>query len=182
MTSFATASSGLARVVQGLGASHNQGESEYLILGVGYDHKLVNEVVKEKDGASVIPLFSFPSLGADMYQQSVLRSSEAGEVTKGNEWITRRTFAPANDPFAVASVLQEIVAGIDAGKTAAQNIYLSPLSTKAQAVGFVFYYLLEGRQRGAMSIILPESRTYSRETSKGLKRLWLYTLEFPSQP
>lgn len=179
LTPFATASSGVARVVQGFGGSHNSGEPEHLILGVGYDHKLVNEVVKERDGASVVPLFSFPSLSADMYQQSVLRSSEAGEVTRAQGWVTNRRFAPANDPFAVAEVLRDIVRGIDSQPfSVLPNIYLAPLATKAQAVGFVFYYLREGRDRGAMSLVLPESRSYSRETSKGLKRLWSYTLEF----
>ena len=57
------------------------------------------------------------------------------------------------------------------------NLYLSPLATKAQAIGFVLFYLTECENKST-SIIFPFSQTYERETSVGLSRVWLHTLEF----
>lgn len=111
-----------------------------------------------------------------MYQQSAERASQSGDVAIERDWIANRKFAPANDPFSTAGVVGDIVAGIDKTGIPA-NIYLSPLSTKVQALGFAIYWQLEGRSRGATTILLPECLTYSRETSVGLKRLWTYTVE-----
>jgi len=149
--------------------------TDYLIIGAGYDHKLISEVTNQKD-ITVYPLFAFPSLSPDFYQQSALRASESGAVALEPAWIVNRRFAPANDPFSTASILHDIVYEIDR-KNVHANIYLSPLSTKVQALGFALYWQLEGKARGAVTMLLPECLTYSRETSSGLKRLWTYTIE-----
>lgn len=178
-TPFSTTTSGSVRPVMGmLGSGANNGK-DHLIIGVGYDHKLIGEVSSNKDDATVYPVFGFPSLGPDMYQQSAIRASESGDIAYDAKWITNRSFAPANDPFATAGVISEIVRGIDRSGQLA-NIYLSPLSTKAQTLGFAIYWICEGRQRNAVTMLLPECETYSRETSVGLKRLWLYEVELPS--
>ena len=60
------------------------------------------------------------------------------------------------------------------------NIYLCPLSTKAQVVGHAYYWWKEGQyqtSRGMINIVLPMCTSYKRETSIGLKRVWQYTLE-----
>ena len=175
-TLFSTASSGNPRTLQGMYGSNNNGD-DHLIINVGYDHKLIGEVVDNKEGASIFPIFSFPSLSADMYQQSALRSSKAGGVALSSGWTNNRHFSPANDPFANAAVISKIIKVIDSQCDNA-NIYLTPLSTKIQALGAALYWVLEGKARGGVSILLPECLTYSRETSSGLKRLWSYEVEF----
>lgn len=175
-TPFSTTTSGLVRPIRGLASIDGSSEKDQLILGVGYDHKLISEVVGNKDDSEVYPIFGFPSLGADMYQQSALRASASGEIARGSQWVSNRRFAPANDPFATAETIAEIIRRIDA-KYGRPNVYLSPLSTKAQTLGFAIYWQLEGVHRGGVSVLMPECLTYSRETSTGLKRLWLYDVE-----
>jgi hypothetical protein len=111
-----------------------------------------------------------------MYQQSAVRASQSGDIALEGDWVSNRKFAPANDPFSTASILSEIVREIDR-KGDLANIYMSPLSTKAQALGFAIYWQLEGKARDATIMLMPECLTYSRETSVGLKRLWTYTIE-----
>lgn len=177
-TSFSTRTSGVVRPVRGTGGRPNPSARNVLVIGVGYDSKLISEVAAHKDGAEVYPLFAFPSLSPDMYQQSAIRAaSGSGEVAVPEQWITKRRFAPANDPFSTAAVIRSIVDEVDRQGVLA-NIYLSPLATKVQTLGFALYWQLEGRLRGDVSILLPECTTYSRETTTGIKRLWSYTVEF----
>lgn len=175
-TAFSTTTSGVVRPVRGMAGSNHSTAQDFLIIAVGYDHKLISEVATYKDNSKVYPIFAFPSLSADMYQQSAIRAADSGEVALDVGWISNRKFAPANDPFATAAVVDEVVKEIDK-KVPRANIYLSPLSTKVQALGFALYWQLVGRQRGGVTVLLPECLTYSRETSSGLKRLWAYEVE-----
>ena len=170
-TAFSTRTSGAVR------PSPDPSARNVLVIGVGYDSKLISEVAAHKDGAEVYPLFAFPSLSPDMYQQSAIRAASSGEVAVPEQWITKRRFAPANDPFSTAAAVRAIVDEVDR-QGAPANIYLSPLATKVQTLGFALYWQLEGRLRRGTSILLPECSTYSRETTTGLKRLWSYTVEF----
>lgn len=180
-TIFSTKTTGVTRPVSGMAGSTNTNGKDFLIIAVGYDHSLVSEVTNHKDNSIVYPLFGFPSLSPDMYQQSAIRSAESGEVTLQTSWTTNRRFAPANDPFSTARSISEIVADIDK-KDPLANIYLSPLSTKIQTLGFAIFWCLEGRKRGATTVLIPECSTYSRETSSGLKRLWTFTVELLGNP
>lgn len=175
-TTFSTSTSGQPRPVRGMSGSNYSNGSDYLILGVGYDHKLISEIANTKDNATIYPVFSFPSLSPDMYQQSAIRASDSGAQALESSWVTNRRFAPANDPFATAEIISEITHEIYQIDSKA-NIYLSPLSTKVQTLGFSIYWHLEGKYRGTVSLLLPECITYSRETSMGLKRLWAFTVE-----
>lgn len=152
--------------------------TDHLIISVGYDHKLISQVAEYKNYTRVYPVFGFPSLAADMYQQSAVSSYGSGTVAKGTDWYANRRFAPANDPFATADVVSRLIQEIDRANGPG-NIYLAPLATKVQTLGFVIYWLFEGRKRqsGGVSLILPECLTYSRETSEGVKRIWAYTVE-----
>lgn len=180
-TSFSTTTSGVVRAVRGVGPSNSGKGDDALIVAVGYDHKLIGEVASNKDGAAVFPLFGLPSLSPDMYQQSAISASASGDVALSNEWVNNRRFAPANDPFSTARAVSEIVAILDR-QLPKRNVYLSPLSTKVQALGFAIYWLLEGRVRGGVAVILPECLTYSRETTSGLRRLWMYSVELVPPP
>src|SRR5207253_621115 len=85
-------------------------------------------------------------------------------------------FVPANDPFVTANVLRRIVDDCERNGHMITNLYLSPLATKPQALGFALFYLTEMRGK-ATSIIFPFCRTYSKETSLGLSRVWKYVVE-----
>ena len=152
--------------------------SDLLVIGAGYDDQLISEVAQYKDSATKVLVLGFPSLRADMYQQNLLRvarSSEAlGEVPR--RW---RYFAPAFDPFGTASVLARI-ADEQIAPAGEGGLYLSPLATKAQALGFALFFVFEGATRSA-SVIFPFSNGYERETGRGLARTWRYVIEFPSQ-
>lgn len=151
-----------------------------LIMSIGFDHVLMSQVVNEHESATFYPVYSFPSLSADMFQQSAFRSSNIIPI-KNNDLTTRKFFAPANDPFSTAKKIQEIVSIIHyKDQNLIHNIYLCPLSTKAQLVGYAYYWWKEGRyktNRGMINIVLPMCTSYKRETSTGLKRVWQYTLE-----
>ena len=147
---------------------------DILIIGAGYETHLIAEVAEDKDQAKKILLFGLPSLRADMYQQSAWRTWEARDSLGGA--MGEKNFAPASDPFATAAVLSEIVRR-EKNSGSIGHLYLSPLATKAQAVGFAFFFLTECRDSNT-SIIFPFCQKYDRETSIGLSRVWLHTLEF----
>ena len=149
--------------------------SDLMIIGAGFDDRQISEVAQHIDVASKVVVLGFPSLRADMYQQNLLRTSRASDAL-GYFDRHSRYFAPASDPFVTASVLQEIIT--NSGKPS--NLYLSPLSTKAQALGFVLYYITECRDSNA-SVIYPFSARYARNTTTGLARTWKYVVEFPGQ-
>jgi len=175
-TTFTNTTSGVVRPIRGMAGINDSQGKDFLVLGVGYDSRLINEVVNHKDNSIVYPLFAFPSLSPDMYQQSAICSEKSGDVALSSDWIVNRRFAPANDPFSTAKAVRSAVEEIDKRESAA-NIYLSPLSTKVQTLGFALYWHLEGKKRGAVSILFPECTAYAQETSLGLKRLWAFTIE-----
>jgi hypothetical protein len=151
---------------------------DVLIVGAGYDDKLIAEVAEHKDQARKIQLFGLPSLRADMYQQNVLRAHRAeSAVGTPIHDDSSNFFAPANDPFVTAAVLHEIVDGLRQQQRVT-NLYLSPLATKAQVLGFALYYLAECRN-APVSVLFPFCAAYARETTKGLTRIWKYTIELP---
>lgn len=149
--------------------------ADCLVIGMGYDDELVRRVAEAKDDARKIQLYGLPSLEADMYQESVLRSFRANEAL--GQWGEERCFAPANDPFATASVLQARVAQESASGAGLTNLYLCPVGTKPQALGFALYFATE-RQGTASSIIFPFTGGYEPETSKGVARTWVYDVEW----
>lgn len=176
-TVFSTKSTGRVSPVAGMAGSNSANGVDFLILGVGYDQRLMSEVVNCKDSSTVYPLFSFPSLSPDMYQQSAIRASDGGEAALEENWTANRKFAPANDPFSIAEVLNEIIEGIARTHSSA-NVYLAPLATKVQTLGFSIFWLFQRSNPAcSLSLLLPQCLTYSRETSSGIKRLWAYEVE-----
>lgn len=163
------------RQVIGYEGVHNDDVSrDFMILGMGYDDGLVSRVVGDKDGARIIRLMSLPSLSADMYQESILRLDRTGVVSASDsdDWVI---FAPANDPFVVAAELGEVASKVRA-RSDITNLYLCPLATKVQALGFALFYLTE-LSNTSSSIIFPFSDSYERETTLGVGKTWLYEIE-----
>ncbi len=124
--------------------------------------------------ANGVLIYGFPSLQADMFQENVLRVSRAEEAVGAYD-PNMVVFAAANDPFATANAIRKIVREHERDDPVF-NLYLSPLSTKPQVVGFGLYYITE-RLETATSIIFPFASNYQRETSKGIGRIWRYTIE-----
>lgn len=167
------------RQVAGFEGIHELDTSkDVLITNVGYDHELIKQTAVFKDHALKIQIFGFPPLRPDMYQGNVLRVARAAEtagVHAGED--PHNFFAPANDPFITANVLSNIVQGQE-NKKGISNLYLCPLATEAQALGFTLFYLTECNKK-AVSMIYPFCFSYPRSTSSGMSRVWQYTVEFP---
>jgi len=173
-------SSDKVKALDGTAITPTTNAKDSLIMSIGFDHVLMSQVVNEHESATFYPVYAFPSLSADMFQQSAFRSSNIIPI-KDNDLTIRKFFAPANDPFSTAKKIQEIVNIIHyRDQHLKHNIYLCPLSTKAQLVGYAYYWWKEGQYQtnsGMISIVLPMCTSYKRETSVGLKRVWQYTLE-----
>jgi hypothetical protein len=154
---------------------------ESLLISIGYDQQQIAHVVNHKESTTPVPMYAFPSLQADMFQQSAYRVSGIdfmhSESDKSADWLSNRLFAPANDPFSTAKKISEYVRDMTQ-RNPVPNIYLSTLSTKAQAVGFAYYWWLEGRhQENVISIVAPECIAYNSDTTIGLSKVWRFTLE-----
>jgi hypothetical protein len=164
------------RQVRGFEGVHvpDAGEEDLLIIGAGYDDELIRRVAENKRAARKLEMFGLPSLQPHMYEENRLRAAKAEEAV-GPLPSRSLLFAPANDPFSTAQELHERLEE-ERGRRGVKNLYLSPLATKAQALGFALYYLCECVGE-AVSVIFPYAEFYSRETSVGLSRVWLYELE-----
>ena len=174
-TEFSLGSVNAVRQVAGFEGLGNADTSrDFLVIGAGYETHLIAEVAEDKEKAQKVVVLGLPSLGCDMYQQNAWRTRLAADSI--GESANIKYFAPANDPFATASVLSQIIGG-ETRVLPITNLYLSPLATKAQALGFVLYYIGECEGRNA-SIIFPFSARYSSESDRGISRVWKYSLEF----
>src|SRR5262249_4609065 len=117
--------------------------ADLLIIGSGYDHRLIKAIAEHKDKADNEQIFGLPSLQADMYQENVLNAFRASDAIGFSEVMDKQEFfAPANDPFVTANVLSEIVFRRRRFKPIT-NLYISPLATKSQALGFALFYIGE---------------------------------------
>lgn len=168
------------RQVSGYEGNHSPDTSkDLLVIGAGYDHVLIAHVAEYKESARKIQLLGLPSLRADMYQENVLRAYRAAEQLGSNAVDDADTyFAPANDPFGTANAIAEVLAKVNKNQPLT-NLYLCPVATKVQVLGFGLYYLTEWVGRNG-SIIFPFCRSYARETSVGLSRVWWYQVELPT--
>ena len=164
------------RQVFGFEGSHNTDTSrDVLIVGAGYEQSLITAVSDAKNHADKRVIYGFPSMRADMYQESVL-SSYVSRESLGEKAVKSPRFAPAYDPFVTAETLQSIVSEIESRDGRISNLYLAPVSSKPMTIGFALYYLLE-RQDTSTSIILPFAESYSNRSAFGIGRIWIYYIE-----
>ena len=153
--------------------------NDVLIIGSGYDYQLIASVAESKASSRIkVQVFGFPSLQPDMYQESLLNAYRAQDSIEGKSLVESPVlFAPANDPFVTASVLHEYV-NLENSRQKITNLYLSPLATKVQTLGFALYFIWECLDK-PVSIIFPFCAEYSRETSFGVARVWKYSIHLP---
>lgn len=160
---------------EGLHDPDMKSDTDLMIIGAGYEDHLMSSAAYAKTNARKIELFGFPPLQPDFYQDNRLNASRAAEaVSPFNEG--RPMFAPSSDPFVTASVVQRTV--VEQRSKGAKNIYLCPLSSRPQALGFALYYLYEAID-SPISIIYPFSQRYAQDSAEGVARIWLYTVELP---
>ena len=168
------------RPVHGFESTSNRDVSkDLLVIGAGFDQDLILEVDEDKEHARKIQIVGFPSLQADMYQQCRLRIYKGSDEADSSSHERSISFAPANDPFVTATVLSDLVRH-EENSIGITNLYLSPIGTKAQTIGFVLYFInecMEGKRDGCM--IFPFSESYSSETSQGISKVWSFFIELP---
>jgi hypothetical protein len=178
LTEFAQGNVSDVRPVAGFEGLHQPSmaaDEDLLIIGAGYEHHLMRHVANAKTNTRKLQLLGFPPLQADFYQENVLNAHRAAEaVSATNE--NHPLFAPANDPFVTALVLQETIT--EQRRRGTRNIYLCPLSSRPQALGFALYHLYEVADE-PVSIIYPFATRYARETTTGISRIWKYRIELP---
>ena len=152
------------RQVLGFEGSHDTDTSrDVLIIGAGYEQRLITAVSESKNHAQKRVVYGFPSMRADMYQESVL-SSYVSRESLGERAVKSPRFAPAYDPFMTAETLQSLVSDIEMSEGTISNLYLAPVSSKPMTIGFALYYLLERKDKST-SIILPFAESYSNRSA-----------------
>lgn len=177
-TPFSTGKFDEVRQVEGFEGQHMPtiGQSDdLLIIGTGYDHELIAKVAESKNNARKLKMFGFPSLRPHMYQENVQNVSHVSESLGANSEDLVEVFIPANDPFITAQVLQDTIRR-DKELHKHSNLYLCPLGTKVQALGFALFYIGECLDTPT-SILYPFRSSYSSGTGKGIARIWKYTIE-----
>jgi hypothetical protein len=174
-TPFTQGAVTIVRQVRGFEGVHlpDAAEDDLLVIGAGYDDELIRRVAEDKRAARKVEMFGLPSLQPHMYEENQLRAARADESV-GPLPVKSQWFAPANNPFATAQELRDRIG--EERERGIANLYMSPLATKPQALGFALYYLCECAG-GPTSIIFPYAEYYSQETSKGWARTSLYRLE-----
>jgi hypothetical protein len=172
-TQFSSENVHSVRQVYGYEGPHSADTSkDILILGAGYDHQLLKIVASTKEGARTIQLFGLPALRPDMYQQNILRANRAADALgrpPGEH--PDNLLLPAHDPFTTATILSKLVE-----ERQFTNLYLCPLSTKPQVVGFGIFYINECLDK-PISILYPFCSSFPKKTSVGVGRIWAYTAE-----
>jgi len=168
------------REIRGCLNSHNpETNNDLLIIGSGYDYRMIANIASSKPEARKVQVLGFPPLQADMFQENIIKIFDSQEdMSSGDFSIDSKQIilAPANDPFITAELISKFVKK-EEKKKPFTNIYLSPLSTKAQTLGIALFYSEECSEKPA-SIIFPFCKKYSRETSQGISRIWIYKIEF----
>ena len=180
-TTFAKGMVGTVRQVAGFQGQHapSSQSQDLLIIGSGYEHELIKHIAESKVSARKLQVFGFPPLQPDFYQEGILQAELAAEAVSPTDEADVY-FAPAYDPFETAAVLSDIVE-VERSRRSITNLYLSPLATRAQALGFALYYLYECQNQAA-SIIYPFAVEYAQDTASGVSRVWRYTVELPQVP
>jgi hypothetical protein len=168
---------GVVSQVPGFAGLHSPtGNKESLVIGVGYETELIRAVTAKYESAAKIPVFSLPSTQADFYQESVICTARA-EDSFGPDALLNPRFMPASDPFQIAKQLYDIVEQL-LGEDAEADVYLAPLATKVQALGFAAYYIMEEATNKAVSIVFPfGSSSAPRRESTGHGKIWRYVFE-----
>lgn len=178
-TKFSDTLSAVKVVTGYAGLNTSETQNDLLLIAAGYDHSRIIDVANDKKGAQKVLVFGFPPSSPGMFQENILRAHLA-ETAVGEDCfknIDLNVFAPANDPFSTAQALKEYLARPRRGSFT--NVYLSPLSSKPQALGMALFYLWEEGNKRPWSVIYPFCNQYMSDTSTDISRIWRYEVELP---
>jgi hypothetical protein len=179
-TRFTSGDPSEVRPIEGFAGTHDpvvdaDARRDLLIIGVGYEYELVRQVAHVRRNARQLQLIGFPPLRPDFYQQNRLNAQRA------SEWIgkdSQQIFAPANDPFVTAGMLQQTIE-TERRTRSIGGVYLAPLASRPQALGFGLYCVYDAKETDPVTILYPFTPKYARATSDGLTRVWKYQIELP---
>lgn len=163
------------------GYYQSSNSDDLYIVNVGYDSSLVNKVLTGVKAKEIKALIGFPSLQPIMYQENIIN------LEKSNAYLNLEPnddllYAPANNPFITAHIVSEYIHNYKNDNPKINNIYLSPLATKAQTIGLTLFYIFESEsyeeQDISIHIRYPFTNSYSSKAGKGYFRINKYTIEF----
>jgi hypothetical protein len=180
-TEFTQGGPGRVRTVEAFAGIEDPSIDQHkglLIIAAGYEHELIREVAADKNDSRKLQLLGFPSLRPDFYQENRLNAYRAAQ-SMSDTVIHDTLFAPAYDPFVTAEVIQETITHERAVRNPSA-IYLAPISSRPQALGIGLYWLFEGGDSKAISVIYPFRPRYVRDAAAGIKRIWKYHVELPT--
>ncbi len=174
-TLFSSGSVVETRQVQGyFGINKVSKGRDLTIIASGYDKQLLTRVSQFGENSEIVQLIGFPSLKPDMYQENVLQVISASDSFNDSPK-SNTLFATAADPFVAAGVVSDYIRDNDC-LAQFDNVYISPLSTKAHTLGLGLMHLQEFAQSN-VSIIYPFTNGYAKETSVGISNVWMYEIE-----
>lgn len=162
------------KAVRGLHSPLVRGAQEIVIIGAGYDTKLIRKVAAFRPNAKLVGVTGLPSLKAEMYQENTICLNSISSDCNWNKIIK----APAYDPFYITSELQNYVSSLERNISQQVNVFLAPLSTKPIVIGFSLFEFIRRNQERHCSIIYPFTKSYDKATSNGIGRVWKYTVDF----
>lgn len=182
-TSFSQAQVLSVRSINGFDSRSDDGKNDLFIVNAGYDHNLIRQVSGyRKKVKSREVLLGFPSLQPIMYQENIYNLIRASDELGINHEKFNPILAPANDPFETAKVIDSFVDSYLNKKDDVKNIYLSPIATKAQALGMLLYYFYENeklRQKGInIKLIYPFTGGYSTSPGEEFFKVNVYNIDF----
>ena len=163
--------------ITGFGGVNRPGAQEVLIVAPGFDDALQREVFDHKASALRYQLFGLPSLQPDMYQQNILQAYGIDTLVPDSDAANTKRFAPAADPFSIATELSAIVSEVRT-RSPDSRFYIAPLGPKPQMLGAALYYLTES-SRGSVSLIYPVVTSHAAATSSGISTVAINTVDFP---
>lgn len=88
-----------------------------------------------------------------MYQENILNFRKVAEELSINAIDFNPLFAPANDPFETAKVIDKYVEEYILSHKDISTIYLAPLATKAQALGIQLFTIYEKENMNQKELI-----------------------------
>ncbi len=182
-TKFSNDSATSTRSINGYDTKSDQNKDDLLIINAGYDYTLVSRIAENKKNIKNNKiLIGFPSLQPIMYQENILNFRKVAEELSINAIDFNPLFAPANDPFETAKVIDKYVEEYILSHKDISTIYLAPLATKAQALGIQLFTIYEKEKYESkgidLKIIYPFTNGYSKDSGKNLFRINKYILEF----
>lgn len=173
-----TMNSNAPRPIVGYSTSaRNINGDDALIIFAGFNNQLITTVARDKNKSKYKTLFTgFPSLQADMYQQSLVQLYKSKETIGVTNVEYQK--APAYDPFVAADKLQNVIVNFMKTCSNVGYIHIAPLSTKPMAIASALVYLYN--KDLPIDIIYPPSDIYFYGHAVGVKRTWRYVIELPA--